>query len=188
MTILGSIPGGTHMAKNEGKDEAPASDEKNKGKGKAEEENPDFKFIVRLANTDLEGERQVRVALTNIKGIGQRMSTLLARQTKIDPVKRIGDCTDEEVEMLQKAIAGLSDTLPTWAVNRPNDPESGEDSHMVSTEIDLTLRDDLNRLKKIRSNRGIRHENNLPVRGQRTRSNGRTGLTIGVQRQRQEEG
>lgn len=60
--------------------------------------------------------------------------------------------------------------------------DSGEDIHYIGTEVEITLKEDLNRLKKVRSYRGVRHENNLPVRGQRTRSNGRTGMTVGVQR------
>jgi small subunit ribosomal protein S13 len=65
-------------------------------------------------------------------------------------------------------------------VNRPSDWETGEDVHLFSSDVELRLRDDINRMKMIRCYRGIRHEQGQKVRGQRTRSNGRTGLTVGV--------
>jgi len=65
-------------------------------------------------------------------------------------------------------------------VNRPHDWETGADMHLYGSDIELRLRDDINRMKMIRCYRGIRHEQGQKVRGQRTRSNGRTGLTVGV--------
>src|SRR5438132_10998930 len=65
-------------------------------------------------------------------------------------------------------------------VNRPKDWESGLDLHLVGSEVEVRLRDDINLMKMIRSYKGVRHETGQKVRGQRTRSNGRTGLTVGV--------
>jgi len=65
-------------------------------------------------------------------------------------------------------------------VNRPKDWESGLDLHLVGAEVEVRLRDDINLMKMIRSYKGVRHETGQKVRGQRTRSNGRTGLTVGV--------
>src|SRR2546425_7216309 len=58
--------------------------------------------------------------------------------------------------------------------------ESGLDLHLVGAEVEVRLRDDINLMKMIRSYKGVRHETGQKVRGQRTRSNGRTGLTVGV--------
>ena len=65
-------------------------------------------------------------------------------------------------------------------VNRPMDWESGLDFHAYGSEWEIRVRDDVNRMKMIRSYKGVRHETGQKVRGQRTRSNGRTGLTVGV--------
>ena len=69
--------------------------------------------------------------------------------------------------------------IPQWMLNRQYDVRSGEYKQIIGTEIDMTLRDDINRLKKIRSKRGIRHNRGLKVRGQRTRTTGRHGVVVG---------
>jgi small subunit ribosomal protein S13 len=142
----------------------------------------DFRYIVRISNTDLDGTKTVKIALTGIKGVGHRMAHLVAVKTGIDPTGLMGDLKDEQIESVQKAVDSLAEFVPAWAVNRPYDVESGDDLHLVGQGVEIMLRDDLNRLKKIRSYKGVRHEAGLPVRGQRTRANGRTGLTVGVQR------
>jgi len=77
-------------------------------------------------------------------------------------------------------VTTYSEYAPNWAINRQADYETGEDQHIVSTDLDIVLKDDINRLKMIRCYRGVRHESGHKVRGQRTRSNGRKGLTLGV--------
>jgi len=69
-------------------------------------------------------------------------------------------------------------------LNRQKDFESGDDIHLVSTELDMIVRDDINRMRMIRCYKGIRHEGGHKVRGQRTRSNGRKGLTLGVSKKK----
>jgi small subunit ribosomal protein S13 len=145
-----------------------------------EYEEGEFKYIVRLANTDLDGHSTVEYALTGIKGIGIRVGASLADCAGIPRTKKIGELTDAEVDKLEEIIRDLQNNLPPWLLNRRRDLETGEDRHIFSTDIPLVLRDDINRLKKIRCYRGIRHEQGQKVRGQRTRSNGRTGLTLGV--------
>jgi small subunit ribosomal protein S13 len=69
-------------------------------------------------------------------------------------------------------------------MNRQLDLETGEDMHIVGVDLDIRRKDDINLMKMIRCYKGVRHEEGQKVRGQRTRSNGRTGLTLGVMRQR----
>lgn len=142
----------------------------------------DFRYLVRIVNTDLDGKRPVVAGLTYVKGISERLSRIIADQAGVPRNERLGNLTDAQLEALVQAIDGVEDLVPAWMRNRQNDPATGEDAHFVGTEVDIQLREDLNRLKKIRSWRGMRHERNMPVRGQRTRSNGRTGMTVGVQR------
>jgi small subunit ribosomal protein S13 len=70
-------------------------------------------------------------------------------------------------------------------LNHRKEYETGKNIHLIGTEIDTRLRDEINIMKKIRSYRGIRHERGLPVRGQRTRANNRTGLALGVSKKRE---
>jgi small subunit ribosomal protein S13 len=143
---------------------------------------PDFRHLVRLVNTDLDGKKTVATALAYVPGVGKRLAYVVAREAGVDATQPIGNLKDPEIAAVNAAIEGLTEMLPTWMLNRRHDPESGEDRHMVGTEIAIMLREDLNRLKKIRSWRGHRHEKKLPTRGQRTKNNGRFGSAVGVQR------
>lgn len=143
-------------------------------------ENKEFKYIVRIAATDIDGNKPTRYALTQIKGINFMVANAIVNCTGVNPRERIGNLPDEEIEKISKAIETINEWLPPWLKNRRKDIYTGKDLHLIGTEIDLTLREDINLLKKIRSYRGIRHERGLPVRGQRTRSNKRKGLTVGV--------
>ena len=147
-----------------------------------EEESEDFKYIVRLANTDIDGHKQVKLALTGIKGIGRRAARGIIRNAEVDPSKRIGDLSDEDIDLLKKELEDVDEILPEWMLNRQHDYDTGEDLHLVGTDLDFARTDDINRLKKIRCYRGIRHESGHKVRGQRTKANGRSGLTLGVSR------
>lgn len=151
----------------------------------ADQENPDFKYIVRVANTDLDGKYHVVPALSIVKGLGLRTAAIVAAKAGVNPYQKIGDLSDEDVTKLQQTLEGIQETLPAWMLNRRKDIDTGDDVHLIGSDLDMKLRDDFNRLKKIRSYRGIRHEENQKVRGQRSRSNGRSGLTLGVQRKKE---
>jgi len=139
-----------------------------------------FRYIVRLSNTDLTGARSVVYALTSVSGVGTRIAETVADLAGVSRSERIGNLTEQETEKLESVLSKLGELLPAWMVNRPDDPETGTDLHLFGSDVELRLRDDINRMKMIRSYRGIRHEQGQKVRGQRTRSNGRTGLTVGV--------
>ncbi len=148
-----------------------------------EEPSEDFKYIVRIAATDLDGNRAVALALTGVKGIGVRMAAILSDLLGVARTEKIGNLSDEQVEELADLLEELEERVPPWTLNRRSDYWTGEDGQLVGAEVDLRRTDDINRLKMIRSYRGIRHETGAKkVRGQRTRSNGRKGLTVGVTR------
>ncbi|MFO8050974.1 MAG: 30S ribosomal protein S13 [Thermoplasmatota archaeon] len=151
---------------------------------KETEHGPDFQFIVRMANTDIDGEKKIINGLTSILGINHRISTILVRKLGVPGDKLMGDLTDKEIQKLIGLINEIPDTLPSWLLNRQNDLDTGEDTHIISTDLDMTQRDDINMLRKIRCYKGIRHETGQKVRGQKTRSNGRTGATVGVSRKK----
>jgi small subunit ribosomal protein S13 len=144
----------------------------------------EIRHLVRIMNTDLKGEMPVEYALTGIPGIGRRTSKILVESTGIDPLAVIGYLSDEDVAKLDQAINGFEQSMPSWMLNRQRDLVTGENKHLLGQDILLTLREDLNTLKKIRCYRGIRHERGLKVRGQRTKSTGRRGSTIGVSKKK----
>ncbi|MCL2510276.1 MAG: 30S ribosomal protein S13 [Methanomassiliicoccaceae archaeon] len=146
----------------------------------AEDEN--FNFIVRIANSDIDGQKRTVIGLQSIKGVGKRVSQIVVRKANVEPTAKIGTLSDEKVKELENLILTYYEYAPHWAVNRQMDYETGADMHLFGNDLDIIQKDDINRMKMIRCYRGIRHETKHKVRGQRTRSNGRKGLTIGVQR------
>ncbi|MHC1623107.1 MAG: 30S ribosomal protein S13 [Candidatus Methanospirareceae archaeon] len=150
-----------------------------------ETEKEEFRHIVRILDTDLDGKRSVVHSLCGIKGIGRRVAKVIVISAGIDPKVKMGDLTDDEIEHLKGAINTAEKRLPYWMLNRRKDLLSGEDKHIMGSDQMLQLREDINLLRKIRSYRGIRHERGLKVRGQRTKSTGRKGLVVGVIRKKQ---
>lgn len=153
-------------------------------KKKADDRDDDFKYIVRIANTDIDGDKKLVHGLTSIKGIGMHLGSLIVKETGIDKNSKMGDLTDAQIEKIQKALDNIVNSAPSWMLNHRKDYETGEDIHLIGPEIDMRLRDEINIMKKIRSYKGIRHERGLTVRGQRTRANNRKGLTLGVSKKR----
>lgn len=143
-----------------------------------------FKFIVRMVNTDINGEFSVLIGLSQIKGIGLRAAQTIAKLADIKPGMKMGMLEDKDVAKLEETVNSYVELVPSWMVNRQHDWESGDDMHLVGVDVEVVLRDDINRMKMIRCYRGIRHERGQKVRGQRTRSNGRTGLQVGVIRKK----
>ncbi|AFV23322.1 30S ribosomal protein S13P [Methanolobus psychrophilus R15] len=144
----------------------------------------EIRHLVRIMNTDLKGSRSVMYALTGIRGIGLRTARIIVDGTGIDPKGVIGYLPDEDVAKLDAAVGEFEKKMPTWMLNRRLDPLSGEDKHLLGQDILLTFREDINNLKKVRAYRGLRHERGLKVRGQRTKSTGRRGSTIGVSKKK----
>lgn len=85
-----------------------------------------------------------------------------------------GELNSDELERIVTIMQNPAQfKIPTWFLNRQNDLVDGKNSHILSNQIDQKLRDDLERLKKIRSHRGLRHHWGLRVRGQHTKTTGR---------------
>jgi len=179
-------PKGIEETEKPSKKEKPEKAEEKKEKPKKKiDRGPDFKYIVRLSNTDVDGEKNVVYGLTSIKGIGVHMATLIADNTGVDRYTKVGYLNDAQIEKIQETIDNVNKNAPGWMLNHRRDYDTGKDIHLISSDIDMRLRDEINIMKKIRSYRGIRHERGLPVRGQRTRANSRKGLALGVSKKRE---
>ncbi len=151
-----------------------------------EKEKTDFQYIVRIASMDLNGERDVVLALADLKGIGIRLAETLTKKLEIDESMRLGDLSEEKIEEIRDYIESDEyEDIPAWMMNNRSDPVTGKNMNLVGNDLNVQIQDNINTMKKIRSYRGIRHETHHKVRGQRTRSNGRKGLTVGVQRKKE---
>ena len=109
--------------------------------------------MARIEGVDLPRDKRVEVALTYIYGIGRTRSNELLAATGIDPDKRVKDLTDAEVTGLRELIT---------------------QNYKVEGDLRRETQMHIKRLIEIGSYRGIRHRRNLPLRGQRTRTNART--------------
>ena len=148
-------------------------------------ENRQFRYIVRIAGTDIDGKLKLVYGLSEIKGIGYTTALALIRMLGLDPNMRTGFLTDSEIKKIEEAVKDLTKLgLPAWLYNRRKDYETGVDKHLIGPDLLFHARRDIEREIRINSWRGIRHKLGLKVRGQRTKTTGRLGMTVGVKKKR----
>ncbi|HEY2390623.1 MAG TPA: 30S ribosomal protein S13 [Candidatus Angelobacter sp.] len=109
--------------------------------------------MARISGVDLPRNKHVNIALTYIYGIGNSRSTRLLATAKVEPMKKVQDLNEDEVNRIRQAIEAEGD---------------------VEGDLRKDISMHIKRLIEIGSYRGYRHRRNLPVRGQRTHTNART--------------
>jgi len=109
--------------------------------------------MARIAGVDLPRNKRVEIGLTYIYGIGRSASNEILQQTAVDPDKRVKDLTEAEVTTLREII---------------------DRNYRVEGDLRREVQMNIKRLMEIGCYRGLRHRRNLPVHGQRTRTNART--------------
>lgn len=123
----------------------------------------------RIAGVDIPNEKRVDIGLRIIYGVGKNNIYTILGAANVDPSKRMKELSEEEISRLQKIIEG----------------------YKVEGDLRRERQENIKRLKEIGSYRGLRHLRNLPVRGQRTRSNARTKrgkrVTVGAIRKKMAE-
>ena len=145
----------------------------------------DFKYIVRLHGTNLDGTKVLPYALCKIKGVGMRVAQAIVKRAALDPNMRMGHRSDHNIRWLGDILEDpAAQGLPTWMLNRRKDPQTGEDLHLLGSDVTLRTRTDIDLMKEIRSWKGERHSRGLKVRGQRTKTTARKGRSIGISRSR----
>ena len=123
--------------------------------------------MARIAGVDIPREKRVEVALTYIYGVGLSSSQKILKQTSINPDTRVRDLTEDQVNRLREVI---------------------DRTYKVEGDLRREVALNIKRLIEIGSYRGMRHRRNLPVRGQRTKTNARQRRgpkkTVGVRRKK----
>lgn len=118
--------------------------------------------MARISGVDLPTNKKVLFALPYVFGIGRTLSTKILTETKVDPDKRVKDLSEPEISKIQKVV----------------------DTIIVEGDLRRNIQQNIRRLEEIGTYRGLRHRKNLPVRGQRTKSNSRTKrgkrMTVGA--------
>jgi len=155
-----------------------SAEEPENAEEEADEE--DIRYFVRIGQTDLDGTKSVERSLTDMDGIGRRAARLIAEKAGIDRRATFGALEDDEIDAVVDLVEGFAEEVPEWLANHRNDFFAGRTTHETGNDLELTRRQDINRMKMIDSYKGIRHKRGQKVRGQRTKSTGRTEGTIGV--------
>ena len=140
-----------------------------------------YENLIRILGNDIPGEKKTLIGLTQIRGIGYMFANSILQILKINPDSRIGTLSSDQVSLIEKMIQDpKSQNFPIWFLNRQKDIETGDDLHLLTSDIAFNLRNDVEREKGVFSWRGYRHMYGLKVRGQRTRCTGRKGGAVGV--------
>lgn len=109
--------------------------------------------MARIAGVDLPKDKRIEIALTYIFGIGKSISNEILGKASLDPDKKVTELDAQEVNVLRRII---------------------ENDYKVEGDLQREIAMNINRLKEIKSYKGMRHRRNLPVNGQRTKTNART--------------
>ncbi|MCL5101934.1 MAG: 30S ribosomal protein S13 [Candidatus Marsarchaeota archaeon] len=141
--------------------------------------------VIRIAGKDVNGSLSVERAIDSVKGIGRdmarAMSHVMETKLNIDPSVEIGSLDEQEMAKLEGLIKDPAKYgIPKFMLNRNKDFETGKDLHVVGNDLIFANRQDISRDVTLRTWRGVRHQYGQKVRGQHTRSTGRTGATMGV--------
>ena len=149
----------------------------------------EFQHIIRFAGTDIDGTQPVTYALTNIKGVGIKLANAIIEKSGIKPETRMGFLSSSDVEKIADILKNPAKyDVPLWLLNRRKDKETGNNLHLLGSDLLLQTKNDIDQLKKMRSWRGFRHSYGLKVRGQRTKTTGRKGKAIGVKKKQLQRG
>lgn len=143
----------------------------------------EFRHIVRFIGTDLDGSKKVVYGLSKIRGVGPNFAHAVVKAARVNPDARVGSLSEAEISRVEDAIRDpLKHGIPVRLVNRRKDVETGRDMHLVGPDLALRMKSDIDLMKDMRSWKGVRHSLGLKVRGQRTRTTGRSGKAVGVKK------
>eukprot|EP00339_Tiarina_fusa_P024124 CAMPEP_0117041652 /NCGR_PEP_ID=MMETSP0472-20121206/29067_1 /TAXON_ID=693140 ORGANISM="Tiarina fusus, Strain LIS" /NCGR_SAMPLE_ID=MMETSP0472 /ASSEMBLY_ACC=CAM_ASM_000603 /LENGTH=158 /DNA_ID=CAMNT_0004752705 /DNA_START=8 /DNA_END=484 /DNA_ORIENTATION=+ len=140
-----------------------------------------FTELLRVLNTNVDGKRAVPYALTAITGIGRRFAFMICKKAGVDVRKKAGELNKEEVESLTAVLDNpRTFDIPDWFLNRQRDFTTGKTTQLAANGLSTAMREDLERMKKMRLHRGLRHFWGLKANGQKTKTSGRGGHYISM--------
>merc|ERR1740120_105310 len=122
---------------------------------------------------------------SSLSSPARRYANIVLKKADIPLHKRAGELSEEEVEKLITIMQNPRQyKIPDYFLNRQKDCKDGKTAQVMANFLDNKLREDLERLKKIRAHRGLRHYWGVRVRGQHTKTTGRRGRTVGVSKKK----
>jgi small subunit ribosomal protein S13 len=143
----------------------------------------EFRHIVRILGSDSAGTLKASYAVCNIKGVSLSLSNAILKKANINPNLRAGFLTEAEISKIEDVVKDpVKYGIQAWLFNRRKDTETGKDMHLITADLALKTKTDIDDAKNMRSWRGYRHAYGLKVRGQRTKTTGRSGKSLGVKK------
>jgi small subunit ribosomal protein S13 len=124
----------------------------------------EIRTIVRIANTDLDGEKSVLRALRMIKGLSHMMSKAVCKVAGIDPRQKLGTLDKQTIEKLEEIMKEpIRFGIPSFFVNRRRDIETGKDMHLIGLDLDVAKKFDVQRHVNLKTYKGWRHMLGQPM-------------------------
>jgi small subunit ribosomal protein S13 len=143
----------------------------------------EYRYILRIMGTDVQGTLKTSYAVAEVKGLSSALSNAILRKAGVNPDLRVGYITESDISKIEDVIRDpVKYGIPGWMFNRRKDTDFGKDNHILSADLALKIKTDIDGAKEIRSWRGYRHAYSLKVRGQRTKTTGRAGKALGVKK------
>ncbi|MCW3999986.1 MAG: 30S ribosomal protein S13 [Candidatus Bathyarchaeota archaeon] len=143
----------------------------------------EYRYIVRIMGTDVQGTMKTSYAVAQVKGLSSSLANAIIKKAGVNPDLRVGLITESDVSKIEDVIRDPAKySIPAWMFNRRKDSDTGKDMHLLSAELAYKIKTDIDGAKEIRSWRGYRHAYSLKVRGQRTKTTGRQGKSLGVKK------
>ncbi|MDD2678994.1 MAG: 30S ribosomal protein S13 [Candidatus Nanoarchaeia archaeon] len=139
----------------------------------------EFNAIVRIAGTDIKGNKKLLKGLCAIRGVSDVFSNAVIKSAKISLDKKVGELSESEIKKIEQILKNPHEfSVPSFLFNRKLDPETMKDEHVTGSELKLQNDFDIRRLKRIRSYKGVRHNAGLKVRGQRLKRFRKGGAAV----------
>ena len=143
----------------------------------------EYRHILRIMGTDVAGTLKTIYAVTKVKGVSLSLANAILKKAGVNPDLRVGFLTEAEINKIEEIIEEPAKyNLPNWLFNRRKDAETGKNINLTSADLMLRTKMDIDQAKEIRSWRGYRHAYGLKVIGQRTKTTGRAGKSLGVKK------
>jgi small subunit ribosomal protein S13 len=143
----------------------------------------EYRHILRIMGTDVPGTMKTSYAVAHIRGVSSSLSNAVLKKAGVNGDLRVGFLTDSDVSKIEEVVKDPAKySIPAWMFNRRKDSETGKDTHLLSADLALKIKTDIDQAKEIRSWRGYRHAYSLKVRGQHTKTTGRQGKSLGVKK------
>ena len=116
------------------------------------------KVFFRKLRSQVDGNAKVEHGLTQIRGVGRRLAQAIVMIAEINPHSRIGALSEKDINRIEEIIINpVENGVPSWMVNRKKDLRTGENIHLIGNKLELEVKKDIDRMKKIKSYKGVRH-------------------------------